>query len=86
MSSATFDGQPPLSPYSITFRGSVDTLRAEVEALGGRMYVPFDQIGSRFTQAVAVLPAGASMATGPVLGQQLGTCEIQSVTAFYLPY
>ena len=50
------------------------------------MYVPLDQIGSRFTEAVAVLPSGSSMVTGPVSGRRLGTCEIQSVTAFYLPY
>ena len=50
------------------------------------MYVPIDQVGSRFTQAVAVLPAGASMVTGPVSGHRPGTCEIQSIAAFYLPY
>jgi hypothetical protein len=86
MTSATFDGLPPLRPYSITFRGSVDALRADVEAQGGRMYVPIDQVGSRFTEAVAVLPVGASMVTGSVAGQRLGTCEIQSINAFYLPY
>jgi hypothetical protein len=86
MSSAMSDGQPTLRPYSIIFRGSVDTLRVDVESRGGRMYVPFDQIGSIFTEAVAVLPAGISMVTGPVSGQRLGTCEIQSVTAFFLPY
>ena len=50
------------------------------------MYVPIDQVGSRFTQAVAVLPAGTSMVTGPVASQPSGTCEIQSIGAFYLPY